>query len=69
MKEYRVDVDFRVTKSIYVDAESPEDAEEMVRAKCKANPYQYTCNCDSAEPMEVTDVVEVEPDEVERELL
>ena len=58
MKEYRVDVDFRVTKCIYIDAETPEEAEEKVREKCKANPYQYTCNADSAEPIEVTYVVE-----------
>ena len=62
MKQYRVDVDFRVTKCIYVDAETPEEAEEKVREKCKNNPYQYTCNADTAEAMDVTDVTECEDD-------
>lgn len=63
MKQFRVDVDFRVTNCIYIDAETPEKAEEMVREKCRSNPYQYTCNADSAELLEVTDVIECEPDE------
>ncbi len=63
MKQFRVDVDFRVTKCIYIDAETPEEAEEIIREKCRSNPYQYTCNADSAELLEVTDVIECEPDE------
>lgn len=58
MKQFRVDVDFRVTKGIYVDAETAEQAEAIVEQRCKDNPYQYTSNPDSAELDTIVEVVE-----------
>ena len=65
MKQFRVDVDFRVTKCIYVDAETAEQAEEIVEQRCKDNPYQYTNNPDACTDYSICDVNECEdePDE------
>jgi hypothetical protein len=58
MKQFRVDVDFRVTKCIFVDAETAEQAEEIVEQRCKDNPYQYTNNPDYAELDAIVEVNE-----------
>jgi len=65
MKQFRVDVDFRVTKCIYVDAETAEQAEQIVEKRCKDNPYQYTCDPDACTDYSICDVNECEdePDE------
>lgn len=65
MKQFRVDVDFRVTKCIFVDAETAEQAEEIVEQRCKDNPYQYTNNPDACTDYSICDVNECEdePDE------
>lgn len=55
-KSYRVDVDFQVTKSIYVEAESEEQAEQLVMEKVKDNPYTYCMNPDSCLDSEVSGV-------------
>lgn len=60
MKKFRVDVDFRVTKCIYVDAETAEQAEQIVEQRCKDNPYQYTNNPDACTDYSVCDVNEEE---------
>lgn len=65
MKQFRVDVDFRVTKCIYVDAETAEQAEQIVKQRCKDNPYQYTSNPDYSELDTIVEVNE-EEDEEER---
>lgn len=63
MKQFRVDVDFRVTKGIYVDAETAEQAEQIVEQRCKDNPYQYTSNPDYAELDAIVEVNEEEDEE------
>ena len=60
MKQFRVDVDFRVTKCIYVDAETAEQAEQIVEQRCKDNPYQYTNNPDACTDYSICDVNECE---------
>lgn len=62
MKQFRVDVDFRVTKCIYVDAETAEQAEQIVEQRCKDNPYQYTNNPDACTDYSICDVNECEPE-------
>ena len=63
MKQFRVDVDFRVTKCIFVDAETAEQAEEIVEQRCKDNPYQYTSDPDACTDYSSCDVNEDdEPD-------
>lgn len=65
MKQFRVDVDFRVTKGIYVDAETAEQAEQIVEQRCKDNPYQYTSNPDYAELDAIVEVNEEEDEPAE----
>lgn len=60
MKQFRVDVDFRVTKCIFVDAETAEQAEEIVEQRCKDNPYQYTSDPDACTDYSICDVNECE---------
>lgn len=67
MKQFRVDVDFRVTKCIFVDAETAEQAEQIVEQRCKDNPYQYTNNPDACTDYSICDVNECE-DEPDEEL-
>ena len=62
MKQFRVNVDFRVTKGIYVDAETAEQAEQIVEQRCKDNPYQYTSNPDYSELDAIVEVNEEEDD-------
>ena len=66
MKQFSVDVDFRVVKRIYVDAETAEQAEQIVKQRCRDNPYQYTSNPDYSELDAIVEVNE-EEDEEERE--
>lgn len=62
-KRFEVDVDFRVTKCIFVDAETAEQAEEIVEQRCKDNPYQYTIDPDACTDYSICDVSECdEPD-------
>jgi antitoxin component of RelBE/YafQ-DinJ toxin-antitoxin module len=61
-KQFAIDVDFRVTKRIYVDAETAEQAEQMVEERCKANPYQYTSNIDACTDYSIIEVSECEDD-------
>lgn len=63
MKQYAIDVDFRVTKRIYVDAENEEQAEAMVEKKLKENPYEYCMQCDACTDFPITDVNECEEEE------
>jgi len=60
MKQFRVNVDFHVMKSIYVDAETAEQAEQIVKQRCKDNPYQYTSNPDYSELDAIVEVNEEE---------
>lgn len=62
-KSYRVDVDFQVTKSIYVEAESEEQAEQLVMEKVKDNPYVYCMAPDCCLDSEVTGVWQEEQEE------
>ena len=63
MKQFVVYVDFHVSKGIEVSAESAEQAEQLVKAKCDENPYQYCINPDSCLGHEVTEVSECEEDD------
>lgn len=63
MKQFGVDVDFRVTKCIYVDAETAEQAEAIVEQRCRDNPYQYTSNPDACTDYSICEVNEEESDE------
>lgn len=59
-KRFNVDVDFRVTKCIFVDAETAEQAEAIVEQRCKDNPYQYTNNPDACTDYSICEVNECE---------
>lgn len=58
MKEYAVDVDFVVSSRIYVDAESEEQAREIVREKMEKYPHYYYSKADALVSYEITDVNE-----------
>lgn len=61
-KQFAIDVDFRVTKRIYVDAENAEQAEQKVEERCKANPCQYTSDIDACTDYSIIEVNECEDD-------
>ena len=68
MKQFVVNVNFLVSKGIEVSAENEEQAEQLVKAKCEENPYQYCMNPDSCLDQEITQVIECEEDESTTEL-
>lgn len=47
MKEYTVSVDITVSKNFYVEAESENEAREIVIQKMKSDPYYYAENYNS----------------------
>ena len=57
MKEYAVDVDITVSKRIYVEAESEEQAKELVDEMMKYPHYYYT-KADAYVGHEITDINE-----------
>lgn len=61
-KQFAIDVDFRVTKRIYVDAENAEQAKQKVEERCKANPCQYTSDIDACTDYSIIEVNECEDD-------
>ena len=67
MKHYEVDVDFRVTKRIYIDAENEEQAEQAVEQKCKDNPYEYCLHPDACTDYSICEVNECEDENQEDE--
>ncbi|MBR5395783.1 MAG: hypothetical protein IK144_12005 [Bacteroidaceae bacterium] len=62
MKQFAIDVDFRVTKRIYVDAETAEQAEKLAKEKLDSNPYQYCTTPDSCTDFDIYEVSECEDD-------
>lgn len=62
-KQFAIDVDFRVTKRIYVDAETAEQAEQIVKEKLDNNPYEYCMTPDACADYEIYEVNECEEDE------
>ena len=65
MKQFAIDVDFRVTKRIYVDAENEEQAEQLAKEKLDNNPYQYCTNPDACTGYDIYEVNECEEDGTE----
>ena len=57
MKEYAVEIDITVSKRIYVEAESEEQAKEIVREKMKY-PHYYYSKADAFVNYEITDINE-----------
>lgn len=61
-KQFSIDVDFRVTKRIYVDAETAEQAEQKAKEMLDNNPYEYCTRHDSCADYDIYDVNECEDD-------
>jgi hypothetical protein len=62
MKQFAVDVDITMSKRIYVDAESEEQAEQIAKQKLDNNPYDYCLQPDACVDYNITDVNEYEDD-------
>ena len=62
MRHFQVDIDFTVTKHLYIDAESEEQAQEIVKQKLDDNPYDYCLQPDACVDYNITDVSEYEDD-------
>ena len=58
MKSYIVDVDFVMTKRIYVDAENEEHARSIIEGKIRKNPNEYTSKFDAFVGHKIIDVTE-----------
>lgn len=63
MKQFAIDVDFRVTKRIYVDAKTAEEAEKMVKDRLTDNPYTDSMNPDSVADFDILEVSECEQED------
>lgn len=61
-KQFAIDVDFRVTKRIYVDAENAEQAEQKAKEMLENNPYEYCTRPDSCADYDIYEVNECEDD-------
>ena len=61
-KQFSIDVDFRVTKRIYVDAETAEQAEQKAKEMLDNNPYEYCTRPDSCADYDICEVSECEDD-------
>lgn len=59
-KQFAIDVDFRVTKRIYIDAENEEQAEKKAKEMLDNNPYEYCTSPDSCADYEIYEVNECE---------
>lgn len=59
-KQFAIDVDFRVTKRIYVDADTEEQAEQKAKEMLDNNPYEYCTSPDSCADYEIYEVNECE---------
>lgn len=46
MKQFSVDVDITMSKRVYVEAETEEEAMELVDGLIDCNPYGYTSELD-----------------------
>lgn len=55
-KEFQVSIDITVSKVIYVDAESEEQASQMAIKKVRDDPYYYARTADSYVGAKVIDV-------------
>ena len=64
-KQFAVDVDFRVTKRIYIDAENEEQAESKVKEMLDNNPYEHCTRPDSCTDYEICEVNECEEDDAD----
>jgi hypothetical protein len=62
-KQFAIDVDFRVTKRIYVDADTAEQAEQIIKEKLDNNPYQYCTSPDACSGYDIYEVNECEEEE------
>lgn len=62
-KKFAIDIDFRVTKRIYVDAENEEQAEKLAKEKLDTNPYQYCTDPDCCTDYEIFEVSDCGLDE------
>lgn len=65
MRLYQVDVDFTVTKRIYMEAECTEQARALVEEECKNNPNQFVLKNDACVGIEVTGVSECDQEVAE----
>lgn len=59
MKEYAVYFDITVSSTVYVEAESEEEAKKIASKKVANDPYYYAYNCDAYVDHGVVDVDEV----------
>lgn len=64
-KQFSIDVDFRVTKRIYVDAETAEQAEQKAKEMLDNNPYEYCTSPDSCADYDIYEVNECEEDDAD----
>lgn len=62
-KLFEVDVDFHVTKRLYVSAENEEEASEFYKKKLDENPYYDARTPDAVLGYEITDVRESTDDD------
>lgn len=58
-KTYEISVDITMVKYIYIDAESEEQAREIVEGVFADNPYSYTNNFSHYVNHEIIDIEEV----------
>ena len=63
MKEYCVSVDITMSKNIYVDAESEEQAMELAKEKVKNEPFYFAGSADAFVNVEATDANECDVEE------
>lgn len=61
MKEYSVSVDITVSKVFFVDANSEEEAKQIVSEKMKRDPWYYASQANAIVDWGIVDVEE-EPD-------
>lgn len=61
MKEYSVHVDITVSKVFFVDANSEEEAKQIVSEKMKRDPWYYASQANAIVDWGIVDVEE-EPD-------
>lgn len=58
MKSFEIDVDFTFSKSFFIDAESEDEAKEIVNNMIEREPYYYARKADVLVGHEITDVYE-----------
>jgi hypothetical protein len=60
MKEYAVNVDITMSKTIYVNAKNEEEAEQLAKAKVFDDPFEVVRSADAYVTHEIIDTYEVE---------